>query len=46
MVYLAGQPDHKKPHDEMVDHLVELVESKAAEMAAQKTNKEISHATG
>ena len=39
MVYLAGQPDHKKPHDEMVDHLVELVESKAAEMAAQKTNK-------
>jgi len=36
MVYLAGQPDHKKPHDEMVDHLVELVETKAAEMAAQK----------
>ena len=39
MVYLAGQPDHKKPHDEMVDHLVELVETKAAEMAAQKTIK-------
>ena len=39
MVYLAGQPDHKKPHDEMVDHLVELVESKAAEMAAQKAIK-------
>jgi (E)-4-hydroxy-3-methylbut-2-enyl-diphosphate synthase len=39
MVYLVGQPDHKKPHDEMVDHLVELVESKAAEMAAQKAIK-------
>jgi len=39
MVYLAGQPDHKKPHDEMVDHLVELVESKVAEMAAQKAIK-------
>ena len=39
MVYLAGQPDHKKSHDEMVDHLVELVESKAAEMAAQKAIK-------
>ncbi|MGB1108594.1 MAG: flavodoxin-dependent (E)-4-hydroxy-3-methylbut-2-enyl-diphosphate synthase [Parvibaculales bacterium] len=39
MVYLAGQPDQKKPHDEMVDHLVELVESKAAEMAAQKAIK-------
>tara|TARA_B100000963_G_scaffold265547_1_gene233753 strand:+ start:164 stop:1276 length:1113 start_codon:yes stop_codon:yes gene_type:complete len=39
MVYVAGKPDHKKPHDEMVDHLVALVESKAAEMAAQKTNK-------
>ena len=36
MVYLAGKPDHKKPHDEMVDHLVALVEDKAAEMAAQK----------
>jgi len=36
MVYLAGRPDHKKPHDEMVDHLVELVENKAAELAAQK----------
>ena len=36
MVYLAGRPDHKKPHDEMVDHLVELVENKAAELATQK----------
>ena len=28
MVYLAGQPDHKKPHDEMVDHLVEWLKPK------------------
>ena len=39
MVYLAGRPDHKKPHDEMVDHLVELVENKAAELAAQKQSE-------
>ncbi len=39
MVYLAGKPDHKKPHDEMVDHLVALVEDKAAEMAAQKNTE-------
>jgi hypothetical protein len=36
MVYLAGRPDHKKPHDEMVDHLVGLVEDKARDVAAQK----------
>jgi (E)-4-hydroxy-3-methylbut-2-enyl-diphosphate synthase len=34
MVYLAGRPDHKKPHGEMVDHLVDLVKDKASEMAA------------
>ena len=39
MVYLAGRPDHKKPHDEMVDHLVTLVEDKAAELAAQKQSE-------
>ncbi len=36
MVYLAGQPDHKKPHNEMVDHLVALVEDKAKEIAKEK----------
>ena len=39
MVYLAGRPDHKKPHDEMVNHLVELVENKAAQLAAQKQSE-------
>lgn len=39
MVYLAGRPDHKKPHAEMVDHLVTLVENKAHEMVAARTNE-------
>ena len=39
MVYLAGKPDHKKPHDEMVDHLVGLVEDKARDLAALKAQE-------
>ena len=34
MVYMAGKPDHKQDNDGMVDHIVELVEKKAAEMQA------------
>lgn len=41
MVYLAGRPDHKKPHGEMVDHLVDLVKSKADEMAALRARNEL-----
>src|SRR5579871_3389907 len=37
MVYLAGKPDHKMDNDHMVDHIVELVEAKAAELEAAKT---------
>ena len=33
MVYMAGKPDHKMDNDRMVDHIVELVEAKAAELA-------------
>jgi (E)-4-hydroxy-3-methylbut-2-enyl-diphosphate synthase len=36
MVYLAGKPDHKMDNDRMVDHIVELVEAKAAELEAAK----------
>ncbi len=36
MVYLAGKPDHKMDNDHMVDHIVELVEAKAAELEAEK----------
>jgi (E)-4-hydroxy-3-methylbut-2-enyl-diphosphate synthase len=34
MVYLSGVTDHKITDDKLVDHIVELVEEKAAEIAA------------
>ena len=34
MVYVAGKPDHKMDNDHMVDHIVELVEARAAELKA------------
>jgi (E)-4-hydroxy-3-methylbut-2-enyl-diphosphate synthase len=34
MVYLAGAPHHKQDNAGMIDHIVELVEAKAAELAA------------
>lgn len=34
MVYLAGKQDHKLGNDRMVDHIVELVEKRAAELDA------------
>ena len=37
MVYMAGKPDHKMDNDHMVDHIVELVEARAAELAAADT---------
>lgn len=36
MVYLAGNQDHKIGTEAMVDHLVELVEQKAAVLAAER----------
>ncbi|GAB3444372.1 flavodoxin-dependent (E)-4-hydroxy-3-methylbut-2-enyl-diphosphate synthase [Insolitispirillum peregrinum] len=36
MVYLAGNQDHKIGTEAMVDHLVELVEKKAAVLAAER----------
>ena len=35
MVYLAGKQDHKIDNARMVDHIVELVEAKAAEIEAR-----------
>ena len=32
MVYLAGRADHKMDNTRMVDHIVELVEARAAEI--------------
>lgn len=37
MVYLAGKQDHKQSNDGMIDHIVELVEKKAAEIDAKST---------
>ncbi|AUH34386.1 flavodoxin-dependent (E)-4-hydroxy-3-methylbut-2-enyl-diphosphate synthase [Paracoccus tegillarcae] len=37
MVYLAGKQDHKLSNDQMVDHIVELVEERAARIEAEAT---------
>jgi len=40
MVYRAGKPDHKIDNDQMVEHIVELVEAKAKEIKAEETRAE------
>ena len=37
MVYLAGKQDHKQANDGMIDHIVELVEAKAAEIVKDQS---------
>ena len=39
MVYLAGKQDHKMSNEGMIEHIVKLVEQKAAEMEAAKGNE-------
>jgi (E)-4-hydroxy-3-methylbut-2-enyl-diphosphate synthase len=34
MVYVAGKQDHKQDNEGMIDHIVELVEARAAEIMA------------
>jgi len=41
MVYMAGKPDHKMDNDKMVDHIVGLVEARAAELEAEKAAAEL-----
>jgi (E)-4-hydroxy-3-methylbut-2-enyl-diphosphate synthase len=36
MVYMAGKPNHKQGNEGMVDHIVALVEAKAAQLEAEK----------
>ena len=36
MVYMAGKPDHKQDNAGMVEHIVELVERRAAELEAAR----------
>jgi len=38
MVYMAGKQDHKVDNDRMVEHIIELVEAKAAELEAQRAS--------
>lgn len=38
MVYLAGKQDHKLSNDKMVDHIVDLVEQRAAQIEAETTS--------
>ena len=40
MVYLAGKQSHKMSNDQMIDHIVELVETRAAEIEAAKAAEE------
>jgi (E)-4-hydroxy-3-methylbut-2-enyl-diphosphate synthase len=37
MVYVAGRADHKMDNAQMVDHIVELVEKRAAEIEAEQS---------
>jgi (E)-4-hydroxy-3-methylbut-2-enyl-diphosphate synthase len=39
MVYVAGRPDHKMDNDGMVEHIVALVEARAAELEAEKASE-------
>jgi (E)-4-hydroxy-3-methylbut-2-enyl-diphosphate synthase len=39
-VYIAGQPDHRLKDKDIVDHLVQLVEQKAAQLEAAKAAAE------
>jgi (E)-4-hydroxy-3-methylbut-2-enyl-diphosphate synthase len=36
MVYLAGKPDHKMDNEQMVEHIVGLVEQRAQQLEAEK----------
>ncbi len=40
MVYLAGKQSHKLSNDQMIDHIVELVEERAARIEAAKAQAE------
>jgi (E)-4-hydroxy-3-methylbut-2-enyl-diphosphate synthase len=38
MIYMAGKQDHKQSNEGMIDHIVELVEKRAAEIEAEKAD--------
>jgi (E)-4-hydroxy-3-methylbut-2-enyl-diphosphate synthase len=40
MIYMAGKQDHKQSNEGMIDHIVELVEKRAAEIEAEAEQAE------
>ena len=40
-VYIAGQPDHRLKDEDIVSHLVGLVEKKAAALEAEKAKAQL-----
>ena len=40
-IYLNGSPDHRIDNDQILDHLVELVEKKAAEIQAEEAKQSV-----
>jgi (E)-4-hydroxy-3-methylbut-2-enyl-diphosphate synthase len=40
MMYVAGRPDHKLDNEQMVDHIVDLVEKRAAQIDAENLEAE------
>ncbi|MCV6595221.1 MAG: 4-hydroxy-3-methylbut-2-en-1-yl diphosphate synthase, partial [Silicimonas sp.] len=45
MVYLAGKQSHKMSNDQMVDHIVEQVEARAAQIEAAEKQAADAEAT-
>lgn len=41
MIYLSGEIDHRIDNDKLVDHLVELVEKRAAEIQAEEAKQSV-----
>ena len=41
MVYMAGKPDHKMDNEQMVEHIVGLVEQRAKQIEAEKAASEL-----
>ena len=41
MVYMAGKPDHKMDNEQMVEHIVDLVEQRARQIEADKAASEL-----
>ncbi|WP_330629296.1 flavodoxin-dependent (E)-4-hydroxy-3-methylbut-2-enyl-diphosphate synthase [Thioclava sp. FTW29] len=40
MIYMAGKQSHKMSNDQMIDHIVELVEERAEKLEAEKSAEE------